>query len=127
LKSKEDITALVCRPHCRFYKPGEKEDLSCGGYDFFVERLSEDIAAEAARTLNAASALAEEARPPKRFEHNARIEAAVCTGCEFREEDCDFMGGQDIADAAPCGGYVLLARLLAAGLREAEDWLDERS
>ena len=127
MKSKEEITALVCAPHCRFYKPGEKEELSCAGYDFFVRLMDNDIAAEAARTLDAASALAEKARPPERFEHNARIETAICTGCEFREEDCEFMGGRDIADAAPCGGYVLLARLLAAGLREAQDWLDERS
>jgi hypothetical protein len=117
VKSREEITALVCAPHCRFYRPGEKEELSCGGYDFFVERLSEKIAAEAARTLD-------EAGPPERFEHHTRIEAALCTRCGFREDDCDFMSGEDVPDAAPCGGYVLLARLLAAGFGEAEDWLD---
>ena len=120
MKTPKEITELVCVPHCRFYRPGEKEELSCAGYDFFSTRLDQEKITRAARDVAA------QARPPQRFDHNPRIEALLCKQCEFRTEDCDFMGGEDIPDAVPCGGYVLLARLLAAGLPEAEEWLNER-
>jgi hypothetical protein len=123
MKDRDDLIALVCAPHCRFYRRGEKEELSCGGYEFFRERLRARVAAEAARTEM--KALAERGRPPERFEHDERIELRLCAACSFREEDCDFMSGEEVAGSVPCGGYVLLALLIASGCDEAEAWLNE--
>lgn len=109
---------LVCRPHCRFFRPGEKEELSCRGYDFFGERVSDQEARLLLGPLG-------DCEPPSGFEHDARIENLLCSECPFRERDCDFMGGSPIADSAPCGGYVLLARLIASGSKEAEAWLEK--
>src|SRR3990172_7051115 len=114
MKDRADLVALVCAPHCRFYRAGEKENLSCGGYEFFRERWQERVATKVAPTevvREMARALAARGRPPERFEHDERIEAVLCACCEFREEDCDFMSGQNIPGAAPCGGYVLLCLL----------------
>jgi len=114
MKNRDDLIALVCRPHCRFYRPGAKEELSCRGYDFIAERARAGRI-EAWREQFAGST------PPVAFDHVARIEAALCPACVFRPEDCDFMS--DVPGAVPCGGYVLLARLLAAHDPEAEEWL----
>ena len=43
---------------------------------------------------------------------------AVCESCDFRDQDCDF--AQD-HKARPCGGYVLLSRLLDAKMISIED------
>ncbi len=119
MKERDSIKALVCRPHCRFYRPGEKEELSCEGYNFISARLGDERAMELA-------GLFENTRPPESFEHDLRLEALLCGHCEFRAEDCDFMSGEDILDAVPCGGYVCWLRLLEKGVPEAREWLDEK-
>ncbi len=134
MKDRHEITYMVCRPHCRFYRPDEKEELSCQGYNFLRERLPEALAVEVAREQSGmvapgprmSEALKEldSSRPPDHLEHDPRIEAVICAQCEFRAEDCDFMGGEDMPDAVPCGGYVLLARLIEAGVEEVEAWLN---
>ncbi|MFO8056387.1 MAG: hypothetical protein R6V10_03730 [bacterium] len=118
MKERDSIKALVCRPHCRFYRPGEKEELSCYAYDFISERLGDKRAAELAGLFDGEV-------PPERFEPDPRLEARLCSHCEFRAEDCDFMSGEDLPDAVPCGGYVCWVRLLEEGVPEAREWLNE--
>jgi len=118
MKERDAIKALVCAPHCRFYRPGEKEELSCEGHNFISKRLSDERALELAK-------LFENTGPPPRFEHHPRLEEKLCARCEFRAEDCDFMSGEDIPDPVPCGGYVCWVRLLEQGVPEAREWLDE--
>ena len=117
MKDRDEITVLVCRLHCRFYKPDEKEEMSCAGYAFLSRWLSKERAVELAQNLGDAATL-------KEFEHDPRIEAVLCASCPFREEDCDFMSEPPIVGAVPCGGYMLLKRLLAAGSQEVEEWLE---
>jgi hypothetical protein len=59
--------------------------------------------------------------------HDERVEARLCARCSFREADCDFMGKDILARAGsvPCGGYLLLVRLLALGVSGVEGWCDE--
>ncbi|HUT52355.1 MAG TPA: hypothetical protein VM658_03090 [bacterium] len=128
MKDRPDLISLVCVPHCRFYRPGEKEELSCRGYEFFREKWGQGEAGKEA--LEAAGNIAAKAAPTgevsnEKIEHNERIERLLCARCEFREDDCDFMSGEEIAGTVPCGGYVLLVRLLAQAVNEAEEWLDE--
>jgi len=118
MKDRSEITALVCEPHCRFYRPGAKEELACGGYRLFSDRVSAELAREWTRERRSTPL-------PQPFPHSARIEKLICATCPFRESDCDFMGKDSSAGAAPCGGYVLLTLLLQAGVSEAEAWLAE--
>lgn len=118
MKDLDFLTKLVCAPHCRFYRPGEKEELSCAGYEFFRNRLSPELGKILSERFSAS-------RPPDRFEHVPALEERICADCPFREEDCDFMSGIEMEDAVPCGGYMLLALMLAAGLDPAREWLDE--
>jgi hypothetical protein len=105
MKDDRPLTELVCRRWCRFYRESAKEELTCAGYDFFRGRLKPD----------AVSGLAGAEEP---IGHDPRIERVLCARCGFRAEDCDFMAEPAPAGAVPCGGYVLLARLLAAGRGE---------
>lgn len=117
VKDDQELVRIVCERNCRFYKPGEKEEMTCRGYDFLADVM------EGQGPRSRAAIVVKGMSPPKRFEHDPRIEALLCGGCDFRKEDCDFMSGEEIADAVPCGGYVLIARLLANGVAEAEVWL----
>jgi hypothetical protein len=131
MKDRPDLISLICVPHCRFYRPGEKEEWSCRGYEFFREKWGEGTGDEAGpegESVHVARKIAAEAAPTDidtDIGHDERIERRLCARCGFREEDCDFMSGGEVPGAAPCGGYVLLGRLLAAAVKEAEEWLDE--
>jgi len=116
MKDRPDLIALVCRPHCRFFKPGAKEEMSCRGFELFRERATEDQVAAWTSRLGRET-------PPQSIEHDPRIEQLICYQCNFREEDCDFMAAEPVPGSAPCGGYVLIARLLTAHGKEIEAWL----
>ena len=97
----------LCLKFCAYYKPGKNEALACRGYGV-VERL-----------LNEGKELVLDG-----YQRDAEPSAAeliinaMCTACDFYEHDCDFM--QDRA-ARPCGGFVLLERLLGAGVITIDD------
>lgn len=42
----------------------------------------------------------------------------MCTNCDFRKDGCDFMMDRQ---APPCGGFVLLAQLIEAGIVTIDD------
>lgn len=117
-KTPDEITALVCAPHCRFFKAETKEDLACAGYDFFADRLTRDQAKKLAERFISA-------RPPQNFLHHPAIEQVLCAVCPFREQDCDFMSPTSPENAVPCGGYALLALLLEGDGPEPEFWQSE--
>ena len=41
-----------------------------------------------------------------------KIVAKMCRACDFHERDCDFMENRT---ARPCGGFVVLSRLIMSG------------
>ncbi len=96
----------LCLPFCAYYKPGKNEELACRGYQV-VERLMQSgktIPFDVARDFDRRQAEA--------------LVKAMCRACDFRKDGCDFV--QD-RRAQPCGGFVLLARLLASGVIEIGD------
>ena len=115
MKDRPDLVALVCRPHCRFWKPGVKEEMSCGGYDEIAQRAAADLIARWASQFS-------KEVPPRECAHDPRIERLICDRCEFRADGCDFMA-EPPAGPAPCGGYVLIKKLAEAGEPEVERWL----
>ncbi len=106
---KDEFRDYVCEPFCVFYRAGDKEDLACGGA-LTVKNLVKS------RSLSSAvlSGLRKEKHPgPGR---NVPLDTTVCTGCAFFAADCDFQSGNEIPDAEPCGGYILLDLLITNGL-----------
>jgi len=97
----------VCLRFCPYYKEGKKEDLSCRGYAV-VERFLQQ------GRLVSIPASCSKCDP-------AGIELIVqrlCMYCDFHEDGCDFF--QD-RTARPCGGFALLAGLIADGALKAGD------
>lgn len=107
--SKTDFQNYICRPFCDYFKPGNKEDLLCRGA-LVVEKLvqGQRLMPENFRGLNQ--------EVPLTPGQEAGLEAAICTDCPFRAEDCDFKSAQPPPDCRPCGGLVLLHRLQTRGM-----------
>ncbi len=107
MKKKRSIQTAICAPFCAYYKPGKNEELACRA-DGIAERLIR-------------SGIVLPAGKADRSFDRARAETlveALCRACDFREDGCDFMMDRM---APPCGGFVLLARLLESGVIEIED------
>lgn len=107
MKKESTLQKKLCLPFCRYYKPGKNEELKCRGYSV-VDRLVRD------------GKIIFFERPDRRFDP-ARTEAlvqALCRACPFEKEDCDFMQDRRLP---PCGGYVVLARHVAAGVLSCDD------
>lgn len=117
----DDLTAYLraqlCARLCVYYKPSKREDIACGGYAV-IERLGKsgtvisfDVDFEAPRE-----------------EDEKRLRGVLCARCPFHESDCDYFAAMssgkplDPAEVPPpCGGFVLLLRLLASGRLRIED------
>lgn len=106
--AKRDIKDFVCKPFCSFYREGVKEELICNGarlLEIFMEQgmVSPDVIA------------AVNPGPLPASGKNPGLEEGVCRKCPFRAEDCDFQSETPPPGAEPCGGFILLALLLAKG------------
>src|SRR3990172_9206857 len=101
------LEQTLCLKFCSYYKPGKNEELACKGY-MVVERL-----------LREGKGLAIESNKNDSKPVSAdTLVKTLCIACDFHEQDCDFM--QDRA-ARPCGGFILLERLLGSGVITLED------
>ncbi len=104
----EALVQLLCIPFCAYYKPGRNEELLCRGA-LIVERLmlsGKDVFSGGTKLTGSDEAASDV------------VVQALCESCDFYDHDCDF--AQD-RKARPCGGYVLLSRLLGAKMISIED------
>ncbi|MFZ5997786.1 MAG: hypothetical protein ACOYW7_09895 [Nitrospirota bacterium] len=96
----DEYSALICKEFCAFYKEG-REELHCGTYVFLRNNLT---AAEL-------HSLLELSKPsPPAFSKDSTIKKIVCAACDFLIDGCDF---RDNGSGPPCGGYVILEKLLS--------------
>ncbi len=98
---------VLCSNFCAYYKPGKNEGLSCRAHDVVQQLIRR-------------GKLTDLAGPCGKFDC-AKAESLVewiCVTCGFQDNDCDFMLDRK---APPCGGFVLLARLLEEGAVTPED------
>jgi hypothetical protein len=106
---KDDaLVKVLCLPFCNYYKPGRNEDLLCRGA-LVVKRLMQsgrDVTAGETKLTCSNEAVPE------------LVTRVLCDDCDFREHDCDFARDRR---AKPCGGYVLLSRLLDSRTISIED------
>ncbi len=103
MKKRSETDATLCANFCAYYKPGKNEELACEGL-VVVRRL-----VEKGKKIPPAKRGAALANPLSAD----TLRNSVCMVCSFHESDCDFIltGGK----AFPCGGFVVLSRLLDAG------------
>ncbi len=94
------LKQMICLPLCAYYKPDKNEDLTCKGYRV-VKQLQQQ---GRTFTVEASGAAADHATMEM-------LVQKMCMTCDFHEHDCDFMSDRT---AKPCGGFILLAQLLAA-------------
>ena len=112
--SKRDFKDYICRPFCRFFREGEKEEMACLGakvleYLVGLGRLnSED--------------LPRHGKDPHLWaERDGHLRRYLCTYCDFYAEDCDFQSQYPPPGSEPCGGYVLLSLLMEKGMIDIID------
>lgn len=89
---------LVCKKFCKFYKPGKKEEMKCGTYDFLSRNLTRGELLLACRYTG-----------PSDRAMDREISSMICSRCDFREDGCDYRDGLAFP---PCGGYMVVESLL---------------
>jgi hypothetical protein len=114
MTSKMDFQDYMCRPFCDYFHPGKREELHCRGA-LLVEQLVRR------RRLTPKDFQNLERNEPLFPGQEADLEAAVCQGCPFQAEDCDFKSANPPADCRPCGGLVLLRQLKKKGLLSVQE------
>ncbi len=107
MRKKARLVQMLCQPFCGYYRPGRNEELLCRGAQV-VDRL---IAAGMTWPINASSAAVYERTTADQTSRH------VCSACDFRAQDCDFARDKT---ALPCGGFILITRLLATGALTVE-------
>lgn len=105
--TQPDLTQAVCVRLCSYYKPGKNEELACGGYAVLERLALQGNPMRGART-----------EQPRDRNCEELLASMLCTACPFHEHDCDFMENSALP---PCGGFLMLAQLLAAKEISIED------
>jgi hypothetical protein len=111
--AKKDIAEYICRPLCSFYREGEKEELICNGARFLEALMNKSaLYHEELAGVEEGSSLS-----PAEYK---QLEEIVCRTCPFLVDGCDFRSDPPPADAEPCGGFILLARLVGKDMLSME-------
>lgn len=95
----------ICRAHCSFFKPNRTEEERCRGYSL-VRTVAKDGPPLELHNLA-------EAFDPSY--HRAFLYDSVCASCPFLIDGCDFTSLEPPQGALPCGGLIVLSKLLQAG------------
>lgn len=111
---KNEIKDYICRPFCSFFREGVKEELICRG----AEKVGALVESGLLHVAALPGGKEDFSSPALR---DGGLESAVCRGCAFREEDCDFQTEKSPPDAEPCGGYILLFMLMENGVISIDD------
>jgi radical SAM protein with 4Fe4S-binding SPASM domain len=97
---KAALVDLICGQYCSFYKPGQKEEMACQGFEslqhFFLQQP------DYVKQL-----------PPlegDEFEDECHhlLNHCLCQSCDFYIEGCDFTDPAYTEKALPCGGYIAI-------------------
>ncbi|MFC1669602.1 hypothetical protein ACFL20_04365 [Spirochaetota bacterium] len=103
--SKIDFKDSICRPFCKFFREGEKEEMACQGA-LDLEILSK-------KGIIEFDSLPRQGKEPGLWlNRDARLLDIVCKRCDFMKEDCDYHSKSRWKESEPCGGYILLKLLL---------------
>jgi hypothetical protein len=98
----DEIIKRVCAKYCRYYKPAKNEALSCRGFLVIAHLLREGKEITIRERSASIGTRTEEA-----------LAENMCVACPFFPDDCDFSLRQK--GASPCGGFLVLGRLVEEG------------
>lgn len=115
--SKNTFKNYICKPHCVFFKDGEKEEMACYGA----------VIAQRVVTYKNLSPPRVDQEPEKkdtRFQHDADLIRMVCANCPFEADDCDFRSSSPPPNPVPCGGYIFLYRQKSTGVITVNDLIE---
>jgi hypothetical protein len=112
--SKKEFKDYICRPFCRFFREGQKEEMACRGAQI-IELLIENGRLKSKN-------LPRHGKDPYLWEqHDSDLETNVCQSCPFFAHDCDFHSINQLPCLEPCGGYILLCLLKQNGSITVDD------
>jgi len=102
MKNLPPLRQTLCKNYCSYYKPGKNEALACRGYTVVEGLLARG------KSLPFGD-------PGVEFDRTgaASLVEKLCDRCDFQKDGCDFVLDRT---SPPCGGFVLLARLIARGV-----------
>jgi len=114
---QERLERLVCAEHCRYYKPWATPEPGCGSRAVLAAGLDVDgVRLEALERLRGDRVVLPLAQDPT-------LLRLVCARCEHYPENCAFRRAKRSASAEPCGGLMVLERLLNNGQLTTEELL----
>lgn len=111
--SKINLREKLCLHLCPHYKPSKKEELACKGYlivERFVEEGREIPFVKSDKLIDAVT--------------ERMLRQHLCSTCSFYESDCDFAQQQE--GAFPCGGFLLLGKLIEEHILSIDNMKDIR-
>jgi hypothetical protein len=112
---KKDFKDYICRPFCKFFREGEKEEMACQGAQVIEQMVRH-------KRLDPALLPRNGKNPSLWKKYDPILVAHVCQHCPFQKEDCDFQSAYPPPDTEPCGGYILLSLLKEKGFISARDF-----
>jgi hypothetical protein len=98
-------TDVVCKGFCSYFKDG-KDELECGGYRFLIDNF----------TISELHLLIGLIDRPEELKKqiplaNEDLFSLVCNKCDFLVDGCDF---RENRSGPPCGGFILVDRLITS-------------
>jgi len=111
---KKNFKEYICRPFCKFFREGEKEEMACQGAQVIEEMVRR-------KRLDPPLLPQNGKRPSLWKNHDPVLVAHVCQNCPFQKEDCDYQSACSPPGTEPCGGYILLSLLKEKGFINTRD------
>ena len=111
--SEISLRERLCLQFCPYYKTSKNEELACKGF-----LVVEGLIKEGKEIPFIKSDKLLEADTEKILGEN------LCGSCPFNESDCDYALQEE--GASPCGGFLLLGRLLEAQVLTVDNIEDIR-
>jgi len=112
--TKNTFKNYICKPHCIFFKDGEKEEMACHGA-VIAQRFVKN------QKIPPQYLDKELKKKEIRFEQDDDIIHMVCAKCSFETQDCDYRSSSPPKNATPCGGYIFLYLLKSKGIITGND------
>lgn len=105
---KIPLNKKLCENLCSYYKPSKDSELACMGF-IVTERL---IKSGKKIPFDISEQISDIAAGEKLIRN-------MCASCAFYEAGCDFILKE--GKALPCGGFILLERLIAMRIVTIDD------
>jgi len=112
--NKNIFKDYICKPHCVFFKDGEKEEMACHGA-VIAQRLVMN------QKISAQYFDEEFLEKDAFFGDDEDLLHLVCANCSFEAQDCDFRSSSRPKGSVPCGGFIFLFFLKSQNLLTVKD------